>query len=38
MDFNLKLQNLVENIIIVGHFFCFVRGVDNTFIFVDFTI
>lgn len=38
MDSNLKLQSLLENIVIVGQFFCFVRDVDDTFIFVACTI
>lgn len=36
MDSNLKLQSLVENTVIVGQFFCLVRDVDNTFIFIAF--
>lgn len=36
MDSNLKLQSLVETTVIVGQFFCLVRDVDNTFIFIAF--
>lgn len=34
IDVNLKLQRLLENNAIVGRLFCFVRDIDNTYLYL----